>query len=87
MKFLVPFTILASALVSGAAESSNPYESLRQEIRQSIARGNNWLKKQQKADGNWDDPQLPAFTALTLNALVRDPNFDRSKPLACRPAS
>ncbi len=58
-----------------------PYESLKQEMRQSIARGNAWLKAQQKPEGNWDDGGLPAFTALALNAATRDTNFDRSAPL------
>ena len=60
------------------AQAADRYESIRQEIRQSIARGNAWLKSQQKPEGFWDDAQLPAFTALALNAAVRDPNLDRS---------
>ncbi len=70
--------LLTSSFAAAAPEAAPSYESIRQEIRQSIARGNNWLKTQQKADGNWDDPELPAFTALALNAIVRDPSFDRS---------
>jgi squalene-hopene/tetraprenyl-beta-curcumene cyclase len=81
MKALIPSLILGSSLITASAQSPNRYESLRQEIRQSIARGNTWLKDQQKPDGNWDDPDLPAFTALALNAVVRDPNLDRSAPL------
>jgi squalene-hopene/tetraprenyl-beta-curcumene cyclase len=70
--------LLASSLAAAAPEAAPSYESIRQEIRQSIARGNAWLKTQQKPDGNWDDPELPAFTALALNAIVRDPSLDRS---------
>lgn len=70
--------ILASSLCVQAADQ---YESIRQEIRQSIARGNAWLKSQQKPEGYWDDAQLPAFTALALNAAVRDPNLDRTAKL------
>ena len=70
--------LLTSSLAAAAPEAAPSYESIRQEIRQAIARGNNWLKAQQKPDGNWDDPELPAFTALALNAIVRDPSFDRS---------
>jgi len=82
MKTLIPLLILGTGLATATA-ASNPdrYESLRQEIRQSIARGNTWLKAQQKPDGNWDDPELPAFTALSLNALIRDPNINRAAPL------
>lgn len=77
MKALTPLILLGATLATATA--ANPsYESLRQEIRQSIARGNAWLKTQQKPEGNWDDGELPAFTALALNAIVRDPNLDTS---------
>jgi squalene-hopene/tetraprenyl-beta-curcumene cyclase len=78
-----PTTILLIGIlpVIARAEVSTRYESIRQEIRQSIARGYNWLKTQQKPEGNWDDGELPAFTALALNAAVRDPSIDRSAPL------
>lgn len=81
MKSLTPIILLGAALATAAPANQDRYESLRQEIRQSIARGNNWLKTQQKPQGNWDDGELPAFTALALNALVRDPNLDRSAGL------
>jgi squalene-hopene/tetraprenyl-beta-curcumene cyclase len=70
-------TVLAAPLLH-----ANParYESIRQEISQAIARGNQWLKSQQKPAGHWDDGQLPALTALALNAAVRAPDFDTSKP-------
>ncbi len=70
--------LLGSALATAAPENPNRYESIRQEIRQAIARGNSWLASQQKPDGFWGDAALPAFTALALNAAVRDPNLDRS---------
>lgn len=76
----LPFACLLACAATATAEDASRYESIRQEIRQSIARGNNWLKSQQKPDGFWDDAQLPAFTALALNAAVRDPNLDRSAP-------
>jgi squalene-hopene/tetraprenyl-beta-curcumene cyclase len=78
MKSLIPSILFGAALATAAPENSNRYESIRQEIRQSIARGNAWLKTQQKPEGNWDDGELPAFTALALNAMVRDPNLDHS---------
>jgi len=77
MKLLSTLLILGTA-VSGAAEKNpNRYESLKQEMRQAIARGNTWLKSQQKPDGIWDDDGIPAFTALALTAATRDPNLDR----------
>ena len=76
MKILLALTFLISMAI-GHAET-NRYVSVSQEMRQSIARANNWLLEQQHPDGYWGDPELPAFTALALNAIVRDPNFDRS---------
>jgi squalene-hopene/tetraprenyl-beta-curcumene cyclase len=69
--------VLAATLVSANAQNAR-YESLRQEVTQSIARGNAWLKAQQNAEGYWSEPALPALTALALNAAVRDPNLDKN---------
>ena len=74
MKLLATFLLLGTAIGSAA-----DYMSLKQEIRQSIARGNAWLLSQQKPTGHWDDEGLPAFTALALTALTRDPNLDLTK--------
>ena len=81
MKTLLSALLVLGTAIAGAAEKNTfRHESLRQEMRQSIARGSDWLESQQKPEGYWDDPELPAFTALALTALVRDPAFDRSKP-------
>lgn len=71
--------LLALSVTSFAAE--NPYLSIKEEIKQSIARGNAWLTAQQKENGQWDDEGLPAFTALALTSLARDPNVDLSKDM------
>ena len=71
--------LLALTVTTFAAE--NPYLSIKNEIKQSIARGNAWLVEQQKAEGNWDDGGLPAFTGLALTSLARDPNIDLSKEM------
>ncbi len=63
----------------GFTQPTDPHLSLKKEIEQAIARGNNWLLEQQKEMGYWDDPGLPAFTALALNAIVRDPNFNKAQ--------
>jgi len=65
-----------------AAEPAGRYVSLQQEMRQAIARGNAWLKSQQKDDGHWDDEGLPAFTALALTAAVQDPSVKDSDHVA-----
>jgi squalene-hopene/tetraprenyl-beta-curcumene cyclase len=80
MKLLSSLILLGTAFSSTAAVNPNRYESLKQEMRQAIARGNSWLKSQQKPTGNWDDEGTPAFTALALTAAVRDPNLDRKAP-------
>lgn len=75
MKLLSSLIILGTAISSAAEKNPNRYESLKQEMRQSIARGNAWLISQQKPTGHWDDEGLPAFSALALTALARDPNL------------
>jgi len=77
---LVPALVLmlgSAAIGSAQTTPAKSYESLKQEIRQAIARGNSFLKTQQKPEGNWDDPELPAFTALALSAATGSPEFDR----------
>jgi squalene-hopene/tetraprenyl-beta-curcumene cyclase len=65
-----------------AAEPAGRYVSLQQEMRQAIARGNAWLKSQQKEDGHWDDDGLPAFTALALTAAAQDSSAKDSSHVA-----
>ncbi len=67
------------ALSLNVTAAEQRYLSLKNEIAQSIARGNTWLLKKQSEGGYWDDPGLPAFTALALTALVRDPSINGSE--------
>lgn len=71
MKALTATLVFTAALIAPSIVHAD--ESLRQELRQAIARGNAWLASQQKGAGYWDDEGLPAFTALALSAAVRDP--------------
>ncbi len=75
--------VLGTAVIGHAADApaKKDYTSLKQEVRQAIARGNTWLKSQQKPDGHWDDDGLPAFTALALTAATRAPDYDRKAPM------
>jgi squalene-hopene/tetraprenyl-beta-curcumene cyclase len=81
MKLLSSLIILGCAICAAAEKNPTHYESLKQEMRQSISRGNAWLSAQQKSEGYWSDSGLPAFSALALTALVRDPNLNRKEPL------
>jgi squalene-hopene/tetraprenyl-beta-curcumene cyclase len=81
MKATTALLLLSAGLATAAPDNANRYVSLQQEMRQAIARGNAWLKDQQKADGHWDDDGLPAFTALALTAAARDPNLERKAAL------
>ena len=83
MKSITPLILLGAALAGTAslARCRGQPEPLRihppgnppgHRPRQQLAQA------QQKPDGHWDDPELPAFTALALNAAVRDPNLDRT---------
>jgi squalene-hopene/tetraprenyl-beta-curcumene cyclase len=70
------------ALLTGSAllaQTPSAYMSLQEEMKQAIARGNAWLASQQKTEGHWDDPQIPAFSALALSAATRDPNLANAK--------
>ncbi len=77
MKTALFLALASTVALSPAQDSKNRYLSLQIEMKQAIARGNAWLAQQQKEAGYWDDPELPAFTALALTAAVRDPAVDR----------
>lgn len=80
MKTALSLALASTVALAPAQDSSNRYLSLQIEMKQAIARGNAWLAQQQKEAGYWDDPELPAFTALALTAAVRDPAVDRKSP-------
>ena len=77
MKTALFLALASTVALAPAQDSKNRYLSLQIEMKQAIARGNAWLAQQQKEGGYWDDPELPAFTALALTAAVRDPAVDR----------
>lgn len=56
--------------------------SLKLEIERAIERGTAWLVKQQNAEkGSWSDATHPAFTALSVMALIGDPNRKPDAPM------
>lgn len=56
--------------------------SLKLEIERSLAKGSAYLSSQQDpAKGSWSDASIPAFTALSISAILGDPNLDRSAGL------
>jgi len=55
--------------------------SLQNEVQAAIDRGVAWLKTQQKPEGYWSTPDLPAMTAMPLTVFYRNPRRDpASKP-------
>lgn len=79
MKSTLPL-ITVGLLAIAPAAIAQQYESIQQEIRQAMARGNAWLATQQHEDGYWGDERIPALTALALSSAVLGPDFDTKKP-------
>ena len=76
MKTTTALLLLSVGLAAAAPATPDRYVSLQQEMHQAIARGNAWLKEQQKATGQWDDEGLEtnavlvtAYTVLALEQL------------------
>ena len=65
---------LASSLIASlslfAQERPQPHLSIKHEIKRAIERGNDYLKKQQHADGYWGQEKYPALSALALTAAA-----------------
>ena len=55
--------------------------SLKMEIERSIAKGVEYLKSVQAADGTWSEPGFPALTSLPLRAVAGDPNRKKGEPM------
>ncbi len=83
MKALTTAIILSLTGLSFAqqAAKTHPYISLQNEITRSINKGSSYLLSQQKEDGHWSDAKIPAYTAMALTAIARDPSFNPEKPL------
>lgn len=66
---------LASSLSLAAQEKDKPHLSIKLESKRAIERGNAYLKAKQHADGYWQEPKYPAYTALALTAALRSPSY------------
>lgn len=69
--------ILVSCFASSSAQETSvasPHLSLQLEIQRSVDEGIDYLISSQNEDGSWSNPEHPAFTALALTAILRDPN-------------
>ncbi len=72
---------LLSVVTPAATAQETDYTSIKVEIERAIARGNEFLKTKQDAEGHWGNTEFPAFTAMALQSAVRAPGFDLKKPL------
>lgn len=57
------------------APEASPYLSIKLEAERSMKTGVDYLKSQQKPEGHWGDPEVPALTALALTAALRSPSM------------
>jgi squalene-hopene/tetraprenyl-beta-curcumene cyclase len=73
--------IAALCFASPILAQDGAHLSLKLEMQQTIKKGNTYLLSKQHAEGYWGNPELPAFTALTLRSLLSDPSLDLKKPL------
>lgn len=74
---LITFASLTSA--DEVQPSSSPYLSIRLEAERAMKTGVDYLKSQQRPEGHWGDPEMPALTALALTAALRDPSMEKTE--------
>ncbi len=86
MKKIIHSTILAVSIctsltavttISAQAQTNPqaPYISLKLEMENAIRTGNGFMQKQQNEKGYWKEETIPAYTALSITAAMRDPNL------------
>ena len=86
-RFIPFFLSLQLAVATAAfAQAATPPQSQRgltaetqRKLTESLAKAEDYLRKQQKADGTWEDH--PGITALAATALLRQPGTSRAKQL------
>ena len=80
IRILLP-ALVAAALPLAAQTPAANNESLKGELQRAIAKGIEFLKTKQAADGSWSDATLPALSALPLRAISGDPARAQGQPL------
>lgn len=62
-----------AADVNISAERIKTDASLKNEVLQSIEKGQKWLREKQDPKGYWSQPEYPALSGLVLTAFMGDP--------------
>src|SRR5690349_10731664 len=83
MKKLLLASVLATAAIaplpavySPAIVRAEDGKAIEAKLQATIDKALDYLKKQQKPDGGWAaEKEPPAFTALVLRTLVKDPRY------------
>jgi len=80
----ITVAVVATLAVAGTSWSDPPDEkstaktpSVDEQAQQSMQRGLDWLKDQQKENGSWSNENYPAMTALALWAFTRSDHPDK----------
>tara|TARA_B110000003_G_C16647112_1_gene532536 strand:+ start:930 stop:2081 length:1152 start_codon:yes stop_codon:yes gene_type:complete len=85
MKQLLISSIIAISSLSLIAQDKAPLKgahlSIKLETQEVIKKGNKFIMGQQKKEGYWGDPDLPAFTGFAVKCLLLDPSFDPKGPV------
>jgi len=76
MRFFTLLFIASSVCALGQANTQAPrHESLKQELRLSVERGLNFLRRtQNKQTGQWGEAEPVAMTGLAIASFMLDPN-------------
>jgi squalene-hopene/tetraprenyl-beta-curcumene cyclase len=75
------FVVCAQLVVPSLARAENGAlpPALEKQLKESLGKAEGYLRKQQKADGTWEDH--PGITALAAAVLLRQPGASRAKQL------
>lgn len=78
--FASAVSALAQDRISPGPDGGNV--SLKMEVQRAISKGSEFLKSQQNPDtGAWSDAAIPAFSAISISAILGDPSVKTGAPL------